>query len=113
MSLASDVYSGLAEVGFPLSVLSAAVTTLLCGSVIYVGMQIKKGLINPPPSVPGKTPMSPDQKGNLLIGMSVFLIAISWLWVWLAYRYKSIAAIAAIGSLLAMVTSVFHMRCSN
>jgi len=109
-SLGSNLYSGLAEVGFPLSVISAVATTFLCGSIIYMGMQIKKGKVNPPPSIPGKEPLTPDQRGNLLIGMGVFLITISWLWTWLAYRYKSIAALSAVGSMLTLISSFLHMR---
>lgn len=109
-NVASDVYAGLAEVGFPLTVVASVATSLICGAIIYMGIKMKRGLVNPPPDVPGKAPMSMDEKGNLLIGVGIFLIVVSWLWTWLAYRYKTISAISAIGSLFTLASSLFHMR---
>jgi len=108
----SDIYGGLTEVGFPLTVVSATVATFVSVYIIRRGMQIKRGLVNPPPSVPSKdgSPPTPDEVGNLLIGAGVAVIVVSWLWSYLAYKYKAISAIAAVGSLFTMVSSVVHMK---
>jgi hypothetical protein len=107
-SVVSEVYSGLAEVGYPLSVVSAVVTTFVCGTLIWLGIKIKRGIATPTPIVPGRA--SPDEAGNLLIGAGVFLAVISWMWVWLASKYKSIAALSGLGGLFTMVSSLVHMR---
>lgn len=109
-SVISDVYSGLAEVGYPLAVVSAVATTFICGYVIYMGLQAKKGLVNPLPVIPGKPALNPDQLGNLMVGTGIFVIVISWLWAWLASKYKSISALAAIGSIFTLLSSLLHMK---
>ena len=109
-SIGSSIYAGLAEVGFPLSVVAAVATTFLCGSVIAIGMKIKSGA-NPILVIPDKNHLleTPEQQGNALIGTGIFLIVISWLWAWLAYKYQSMAALSSIGALITVISS-FHMR---
>lgn len=108
----SEVYSGLATIGFPLALVSSVVTTFVCTYVISVGIQLRRSTLDPLPVVPGKEQLTPVQKGNILIGAGSLILVVSWLWTWLAYRYKSISAISGFGSVMTMLSSLLHMKSS-
>lgn len=110
MATAKTIYNGLAEVGFPLSVMSSVVVTIVSGFVIYTAVQIKKGLVNPPPTAPGKEPLTPNELGNMMIGIASVMVVMSWIWTYLAHRYKTISAISAAGSVLTLVSSLLHWK---
>ena len=108
-NIAGEIYDGLAEVGYPLALVSSVVTTFICGVVIYTAIRIKRGTVNPPPTVPGKTPLTPDELGNGMIVVAVLVAMVSWMWAYLSHKYKALSAFSATGSIITMLSSLAHM----
>jgi len=96
--IGSDVYTGMADLGQIMSVVSAVMATVIGTGFIGMGIYTLK---NPPPTDPSK-PDDYKKVAAIMIILPLVLIAFSWFWVWVTRKSKAAAAFGGVSNMFSL-----------